>query len=77
MEWCGSNLRSMPKYTRETQFFLKLGIILTCTGKQNSWTFRRIINLTETVITVCTFIALPTDVTNIFHKQNAIIMDFL
>lgn len=77
MEWCGSNLRSMPKYTRETQFFLKIGIILTCTGKQNSWTFRRIKKLTETVMTVCAFINLPTDVTNIFHKQSGKIMDFL
>lgn len=57
--------------------FLKLGIILMCTGKQNSWTFRRIKKLTETVMTVCTFITLPTDVTNIFHKQNGKIMDFL
>lgn len=37
--------------------------------------FCRIKKRIETVMTVCTLITLPTDVTNIFNKQNGKIMD--
>lgn len=68
--------KKKPWDGEEIQYFPKLEI-RTCTGKQTSWKFRRVKKRIETVMTVCTFITLPTDVTNIFNKQNGKIMDVL